>query len=550
MAGSDTRRRFQQQRQRGVAARAKGQAVLAYPLYPKQMQAMDAIWIEEVDQLLYGGSAGGGKSQVERALAYHCAHVWPGARIPIFRENYSQLLKTQVAAFHKEMGALGYEIADYWSATTGEWRIPNPYTSDTIIEFLHIDQSIGAEKWLSAEWACLEVDEATQISQENLEMLYTRVRASREQRELWRQLADEREAQAKKAGLTDPKDIKRARSDWHPFAVFATNPGGKSHDYFKEQFVDERAKHGGPWTTQLTIEVDGKDMDVGLKREFVQAFVTDNPAIDASQYARGLAHLPKRRREQLLSGNWSFFEGKTFDMLTEETHLIDARWPFHGQLVPPREWPRLGGLDHGTTSPTAAEWMTRDEDGFFILGYLEYYSPGPNALHIKGIRELLQLDGRLDLTFEADPRMYYKNKGHDRVWSVADEFAFGGEPPLTGYDREVARRKGIVLHQSQAERVPSRHVMQRLLETNDDLIFPDWHPRAGEHGAPRMFICRQAPNLWRELNLIRQADPPNDEETVKENDHGYDAAYRVATMFEQLLMSRPRSGAVIQIGYR
>jgi len=64
-----------------------------------------------------------------------------------------------------------------------------------------------------------------------------------------------------------------------------------------------------------------------------------------------------------------------------------------------------------------------------------------------------------------------------------------------------------------------------------------------------MFICRQAPNLWRELNGIRQDEPPNDEETVKQNDHAYDAAYRVATMFEQALYARPRSRAAVQIAY-
>lgn len=493
-----------------------------------------------------------------RALAFHCASMWPGARIPVFRDNYTQLLKTQVAAFHREMAAIGFEVKEHWNATAAEWRIPNPYTSDTVIEFLHIDQAIGAEKWLSAEWACLLVDESTQISQEDHELLYTRVRVDTckqcdnaesgwcgEHRDaplggrmplkvLWRRLADQRGAAAAAAGITDPAEVRRIRSDWHPFAAYASNPGGKSHQYFKEKFVDPgRAAGGLPFEAHEEIMLDGRLVDTSLRRQFVPAYLTDNPSIDAQQYARGLAHLSQRRREQLLSGNWDFFEGKVFDMLEEQVHLVSARDVFGGVGSPPREWPRLAGLDHGTTSPTAAIPVTRDEDGFFIAGYWEYYAPGPNKEHIDGIRNLLAAEGYLDMLFEADPRMYHRKQGYDRLWSVADEFSSGGPPPKERYEAQAARAQGLRLHQSQAERIPARMVMQRLLEPDPDLLFPDWHQRAGEHGAPRMFICKQAPNLWRELNGLRfEADG---EETVKVNDHAYDALMRAAVMFEQAL---------------
>ena len=66
----------------------------AYTLTVKQGVAMDAIWLRGAEQVLYGGAAGGGKSGFMRALAYHLAMMWPGARIAIFRDNYTQLLKT------------------------------------------------------------------------------------------------------------------------------------------------------------------------------------------------------------------------------------------------------------------------------------------------------------------------------------------------------------------------------------------------------------------------------------------------------------------------
>ena len=532
----------------------------AYKLTPRQGEAMDAIWVDGVEQLLYGGAGGGGKSRFDRGLAFHLAMMWPGARIAIFRDNYTQLSKTQVVEWHKEMDRLGFEVKAHWHATSAEWHFTtaHPYNAGesitTVVEFLHLDQSIGAEKWLSAEWAAIIVDEATQISEEDHTVLYSRVRANDEQRTLWARLANGREAEVRAAGVTDAAAIARARSDWRPLAVYTTNPGSISHDYFKRDFVDEGRKHGGPpWLQTNTVTLLNEEVEVTTKRQFIQALLTDNPHLDHAKYAAGLSHLPKRRREQILSGNWDYFEGQVFDMLAADIHLVDARWAFGKRLVPPADWPRLGGLDHGTQSPTAAQWMTRDEDGFFLVGYLEYYAAGPNAQHIEAIKALLMLDGRYDMQFEADPRMWHAKQGFARNWSVADEFAFAGEPPEDRYQQELARQCGIRLRQSKVERVAARMALERMFEPDPNLVFPEWHPRRGEHGAPRTFVCTQAPNLWRELTNLKYL--PGSEETVKENDHAVDAAFRVMPVFEQALYSanraRPRTiGYVAQGGRR
>ena len=518
----------------------------AYTLTPKQGVAMDAIFVRGAEQLLYGGAAGGGKSGFMRALAYHLAQMWPGARIAIFRDNYTQLLKTQVVEWHKEMHALGYDIKDSWRATSAEWLFPN----GSIVEFLHLDQSIGADKWLSAEWAAILVDEATQIGEDDHATLFSRVRVKVEVQEQWKRLADEREAAARAAGLTSERDIAYSRSDWRQLAVYATNPGGKSHEHFKTEFVDQSRLHnGGPWESRITVEIPGLGQQtLGLHREFVPSFLTDNPHINTLQYAATLAHLPVRRREQLMSGNWDYFEGQVFDMLSEEVHLVDARAVFGGRLAPPDDWPRLGGLDHGTQNPTAAIPMTREEDGFFIVGYWEYYAAGPNRQHIDALHALLMLDGRRDMEFESDPRMWHAKQGFARNWSVADEFAYGGEPPEDRYEAQLARDRGIRLRQSKVERVAARMAMERMFEPDPNLVFPHWHKLAGQHGAPRAFICKQAPNLWRELVNLKFVD--GTEETVKVNDHAYDAASRVMPVFEQALYGRRRSGPAMQIGYR
>lgn len=561
----------------------------AYVLTPKQGVAMDALIVDEVNQLLYGGAAGGGKSGFLRASAYHDSQVYPGARIAIFRENYTQLKKTQVTRWWAEMTRLGWEIKRQWLETAGEWHFPNPYSAnpsekaeDTIVEFLHLDASIGAEKWLSAEWAAIYIDESTQMSEEDLALLYSRVRvetckecddAERDfdskrafcpvhaEAELkyvplkirWRRLANMREDAARAQGITDPLELKRIRSDWHPKAVYATNPGGASHDYHKRDFVDVQATHHDEqgnltyWDTATTVLLPGVgEVDVPTRRRFIQSYLTDNPHIDPLQYAATLAHLSKRRREQMLSGNWDYFEGQVFNMLDKEIHLVDAKWVFNGRPVPPDDWPRHGGMDHGTQAPTCFLWQTMDEDGNFIVGYQEYYAPGPNRQHIQAVRALLMLDGRYDLVFEADPQMWRKRQGHDRVWATADEFTYGGEPPDNAYDAQVAKASGIKLRPSSVERIAARMVLERLFETDDNRPFPAWHPKYGEYGAPRAYICQQAPNLWRELINLKYVD--GSEDTVKVDDHAVDAAFRVMPVFEQAVYRQQRS-PIRTIGY-
>lgn len=512
---------------------------VAFELHPRQVDLMDAVLEEQCDQVLFGGAAGGGKSEALRAIAFTLANAWPGARIPIFRDNYTQLQKTQVREWHRKMTSLGFEVKDHWSATTAEWHFKNPPdprtgepTPDTIVEFLHIDQSIGAEKWLSAEWACLLIDESSQIGEDDLRMLYSRVRVNEDVKEYWNYLADEREK------------IGAPRMDWHPLEVMASNPGGKSHAYLYENFVlPAREAEMASWEVRETIDVNGIDVETVIKRKFIPSFIADNPSLNLAQYAASLTQLAKERRQQLLSGDWDYFDGKAFPMLDPNVHYIDVRWPFDKNLVPPMDWPRIAGLDHGTTSPTAAIWVTRDEDGFFIA-YLEYYSPGAVGTHINGIRSLTAMDGAPNIVFEADPRMWHKNRGLNRMWSIADEYAFGGEPPIGLSEAEVAKKNGIRLHQSKIERQAARIALQRLLEPQDDLSFPDWHPLAGRYGSPRLFIAQQCPNLWREMNGM-QFEEGSSEDTVKVNDHAYDAFSRSAPVFEQqLAIYQSRRGGI------
>ena len=494
-----------------------------YELHPRQMEAMRLIFDQGVEQLLYGGAGGGGKSHLLRALAYTVAMYYPGGRIAIFRENYTHLLKTQVHKWKQEMRDLGYDVDSpkVWHATDREFHFPN----GSVVEFLHLDQSEGAEKWLSAEWTMVGVDESTRMAEEDLRVIYSRVRATTAQQKLWAELA-ERDG-------TPP---------WRPLAIYCSNPGGKAHPFFKEEFVEPgRAAGLEPWTFEDEVEVNGVMHEVRIKRAFLPAFLSDNPSLNESQYISTLAQLSPVRRAQVLSGDWDYFEGQVFGMLVPDIHLVDRAWisrDGRAESMPPPEWPRMAGQDHGSQSPEAIERVCRDEDGNFIF-YMEYYSPGTNGKHIAAIREQNAIDTG-DLTIIMDPQMERTNiSGTHIVYSARLEYLYNGEPPQTADGKHSALANGVRLTHRLVERDAGRSVLERLLEPDPNRLFPQWHPNAGEYGSPRLFICRQCPNLWRELNGIQWKEGAED--TVKEYDHAYDAAWRVMPIFEQGVVSLTRT---------
>ena len=486
----------------------------AYELQPKQLEAMRLIWEEGVEQILYGGAGGGGKSHWLRALAYTVAMMYPGARIAIFRENYTQLQKTQLPFWKREMRALGYDVDSpkVWHASDREFTFPN----GSVVEFLHLDQSEGAEKWLSAEWAMIGVDEATRMSDTDLRTLYSRVRATEEDQKRW----------AEQPGVPP----------WRPIGAYCSNPGGKSHPYFKREFVEPGREHGlAPWDYTQTIDVNSVEMDVIIRRAFLPAFLIDNPALPYKQYVATLAQLPESRRNQILSGDWDYFEGQVFGMLVPDIHLVDRAWLSHNgraEGMPPPEWPRMAGQDHGNANPEAVERIVRDEDGNFIF-YMEYYDAGTNGHHIEEIKQQNLIDTPLIII--GDPQMWREDvSGKVSVYSEAHEYEFNGEPPETVDGRREAAVNGIKLTKRLVTRSAGRQALERLFEPDENRLFPGWHPKGGLPGSPRAFICRQCPNLWREINEIQWIEGVED--TVKAEDHAYDAAWRVTPIFEQGLL--------------
>lgn len=367
-----------------------------YTLHLKQAEALSWMGLgpnplAQVEELLYGGQAGGGKSHVARALGVSLCTIFPGAVVPIFRRKYTELEETHIRSIQREVPK---EVAEY-QVSRRELRFKNT----SVLEFRHCENEQDVFDYQSAEWDGLIIDEATQFTEDMIGFLRSRVRST-------------------KAG-------------WRPFILYTTNPGGLSHNYFKDQFVDAY--------THTTPFMAPKD-DGGALRMFIPAALDDNPSLSKEQYEKQLEGIkdPDLKRAYK-EGDWNIFKGQFFKEWRRAKHVIP--W-----FKPPRNWrTRKVGYDFGVGAPRSCHFYVRDEDLWQHhrirrwYAYKEFYGPDladyEQAQFLKEELDREIRDYQKDfeplpkITIWADPSMW--NRKPDKT-SIATVFHNYGVPLTKG----------------------------------------------------------------------------------------------------------------------
>lgn len=292
-------------------------------LTPKQQQA-DALF-DEVDELCYGGAAGGAKSELILYRAKALSERFRRHRTLILRSGFPELRRTLIwRSLQKFAGCDAiYKRADK------EWHFAN----GSVIEFGFCDTEEDVRQYLSAEYDAVFIDESTDFTGSMIEMLRTRLRTTAVKRRL---------------GV-------------RPHLGLFTNPGGVGHDFHKTRYVDPTGKG------QRVVEMldDPTDPESIRRVAYVHATVFDNPHIDP-QYKRNLMALTDPvKRAQYLHGDWDTFAGQFFPEFTPERHVVE---PF----TIPKEWPRVRCIDFGIRKPFCCLWLAFDWDGNCYV-YRELY---------------------------------------------------------------------------------------------------------------------------------------------------------------------------------
>lgn len=200
-------------------------------------------------EALYGGAAGGGKSDalLMAALQY------------VDRPGYAALLLRRTYADLSLPGALMDRAQQWlaptpakWNADTKTWHFP----SGASLTFGYLENVNDKYRYQGAEFQFIGFDEATQFPESDYTYLISRLR--------------------RLEGSTIPLRMRAA-----------SNPGGRGHAWVKRRFVDPASRG---------------------ERIFLPAKLHENPSLDQDAYRRSLQELDDTTREQLLNGDWDVRE--------------------------------------------------------------------------------------------------------------------------------------------------------------------------------------------------------------------------------------------------
>lgn len=237
--------------------------------HAKQIEALEQLAIDnDCRQLLYGGSAGSGKSflgcdwQIKRRLKY------PGTRGLIGRSELKKLRLSTMATFFELCSMYGLNPDKHWTYN-GQDHVVKFYNGSQIIlmDLADLPSDPEFQRFGSIELTDAFVDEAGEVSQKCIDILSSRLRYK----------------------LINDK----------PKLLMTCNP---HKGWLYNEFFD--AQRNG------TIRKD---------RRFIQALPTDNPHV-SEVYLESLQMLPIIDRKRLLEGDWDYDETK--DRIYEYDDLL------------------------------------------------------------------------------------------------------------------------------------------------------------------------------------------------------------------------------------
>ena len=282
--------------------------------FKKQRQFIELPF--SVFEALYGGAAGGGKSEllVLLPLIYGFIHnrYFKGL---ILRRKYPELESEIIIRSHEFYPKAG----GVYNSQKRRWQFP----SGAFIFFGHAEYTNDIRNYDGAEYQYVAFDELTHFEEfMYLYMIGSRMRA-------------------------------KIESNLPIIARNASNPGNIGHAWVRRRFV-EPAPNGSK------ILYDRKTES---KRFFLQAKATDNPHIDAG-YIRKLELLPEAEKRAKLYGDWWTFSGQVFTDFRVEPlpgEPDNARHVIEPVKIPDF-WPRIISIDWGTSALTIANFYAVSPD--------------------------------------------------------------------------------------------------------------------------------------------------------------------------------------------
>jgi hypothetical protein len=286
-------------------------------------------------EVLYGGSAGGGKTMalIADPMRYFDHPQFNGLILRRTNDELREIIwKTQ------ELYPKAFPGAK-WAEKKSQWTFP----SGARLWLTYLERDEDVLRYQGQAFSYVGIDELTQYP---TPFAYNYMRSR----------------------------LRTTATDLPVFLRATTNPGGPGHGWVKAMYIDPAPAN----TTFDATNIETGDVMVFppsharagqplFKRRFIPASLYDNPylLVDSS-YEANLLSMPEMQRRQLLEGDWSIAEGAAFTEFRVSTHVVE---PFEI----PSEWRRFRSCDYGYSSYSAVHWFAIDPSYETLICYRELY---------------------------------------------------------------------------------------------------------------------------------------------------------------------------------
>ena len=433
-----------------------------------------ALSVRNVDELLYGGARGGGKTDAGMAWLIKPSHMNnPNYRALIIRRNADDLSDwtERAKVMYRGSGATftGKPATIRWS-------------SGPIFKLGHLKDEEAYEKYQGHEYQKMLIEELTQIP--SLDSYLKLISSC------------------------------RSTLDGVSAQVFATtNPGGKGMMWVKERWgLGKKGAHK-KHKPNLIYRIKGEDPDEDRSIMFVPSTVEDNPTLCRldPKYLAFLNNLPEPLRSAWRYGDWDIFMGQMFSF--GEKHIIKP-------LPVPEDALLYSTFDWGFGAPYAYQWWWVDADGRIYL-FGEEYGAIPGQAN-KGLRQTDDEIAEIVIAREKELGIWGRHitrlAGHDS-WNKKPDLRGGGQGPSTA---TVFAQHGLGLTKAD----PSRILKIRQFHMRLRVVA---NARGEMTELPMMVVYDTCANFIRTVPLL-QSDPKNPEFIDRKDDaevHSYDAAAQI-----------------------
>lgn len=422
------------------------------------------------NEALYGGAAGGGKSDCAVAEALRQVHI-PHYRGLILRKTYPQL--SELVDRSREIYSPSFPDAKY-NEQKHCWTFP----SGAKIYFGAMQHTKDRTNYQGKRYDFIDFDELTHFTWDEYSYLFSRNRPNG----------------------PGTRCYIRAQA----------NPGGIGHGWVKERFISPAPPMTPIYDDVKIIFPDGKSEIRRRSRIFVPSSVFDNKILmqNDPEYITRLASLPENEKKALLYGDWDSFSGQVFTewrnnpdgyITRKNSHVIE---PFRI----PSSWKIYRGFDFGYSRPFSVGWYAVDHDNrLYRIRELYGCTGTPNeglrwepvqiARKIKSIEnEDVNLKGKY-INAIADPSIFDESRGE----SVA----------------AMMEREGVYFEKADNTRLAGK------MQIHNRLAFD-------ENGIPMLYVFSGCKHFIRTVPALVYSQSDVEDIDTQTEDHIYDEVRYIA----------------------